>query len=228
MACLGSKSSIDLTELSVFVRSMGPTGASQLGDFLNVGDCSGRPARLGEEAKRLVFVVADRLKRLIQVSPRVRITFYRDFHQQEPCDRAREDCLLAQRLPDEARPERPGSPRGRPDPRSKGCRRRRRPPNRTPVAKIFTINDADCRRSPATSFKTWPRFRTSPVIARPQADSSGMKVIGDVFVGLLFAAVPTHWELRADGERGGSPHSRRREEPRDVTRQCRLAARSRC
>jgi hypothetical protein len=44
-----------------------------------VGDCSGRPVRLGEEAERLVFVVADRFKRLIQVSPRVRIRFYCDF-----------------------------------------------------------------------------------------------------------------------------------------------------
>ena len=57
MACLGSKSSIDLTELSVFVRSTDPAGASQLSDFPNVGDCSGRPGRLGEEAERLVFVV---------------------------------------------------------------------------------------------------------------------------------------------------------------------------
>jgi hypothetical protein len=52
MACLGSKSSIDLTELSVFLRSAGSAGASQLSDFLNAGDCSGRPGRLGEEAER--------------------------------------------------------------------------------------------------------------------------------------------------------------------------------
>ena len=57
MACLGSKSSIDLTEPSVFLRSTDPAGASQLSDFLNVGDCSERPGRLGEKAERLVFVV---------------------------------------------------------------------------------------------------------------------------------------------------------------------------
>jgi len=57
MACPGSKSSIDLTELGVLVRSTDPAGASQLGDFLNVGDRSGRPGRLGEKAERLVFVV---------------------------------------------------------------------------------------------------------------------------------------------------------------------------
>jgi len=62
MACPGSKSSIDLTGLSVFVQSIDPAGASQLGDFLDVRDCRERPGGLGEEAERLVFVVVDRLK----------------------------------------------------------------------------------------------------------------------------------------------------------------------
>ena len=57
MACLGSKSSIVLAELSAFLRSTDPAGASQLSDFLNVGDCSGCPGRLGEKAERLLFVV---------------------------------------------------------------------------------------------------------------------------------------------------------------------------
>ena len=95
MACPGSKSSIDLTGLSVFVQSMDPAGASQLGDFLDVRDCRERPGGLGEEAERLVFVVVDRLKCLIQVSARVGITFYRGLHQQKPSDRAREAHVLA-------------------------------------------------------------------------------------------------------------------------------------
>jgi len=69
MACLGSKSSIDLTELSVFVRSMDPAGASQLGDLLNVGDCSGRPGRLAEEAERIVFVVVHGVSGAAAASP---------------------------------------------------------------------------------------------------------------------------------------------------------------
>ena len=70
MACLGSKSSIDLTELSVFVRSTDPAaGASQLGDFPNVGDCSGRPGRPGEEAERLVFVVVHGVSGAAAASP---------------------------------------------------------------------------------------------------------------------------------------------------------------
>ena len=73
MACPGSKSSIDLTGLSVFVQSIDPAGA----------------------AERLVFVVVDRLKCLIQVSARVGITFYRGLHQQKPSDRAREAHVLA-------------------------------------------------------------------------------------------------------------------------------------
>src|ERR1700737_1930192 len=36
MACLGSKSSIALSELNVFVQSMDPPGAGQLCDFLGV------------------------------------------------------------------------------------------------------------------------------------------------------------------------------------------------
>ena len=68
MACPGSKSSIDLPGPSAFVQSMDPAGASQLGDFLDVRDCRERPGGLGEEAERLVFVVMDRLKCLIQVS----------------------------------------------------------------------------------------------------------------------------------------------------------------
>jgi hypothetical protein len=47
MAGLGSKSSIDLTELTVFVQSMDPTGVSQLCDFLGVRDCRERPGRVG-------------------------------------------------------------------------------------------------------------------------------------------------------------------------------------
>ena len=69
MACLGSKSSIDLTELRVFVRSMDPAGASQLGDLLNVGDCSGRPGRLAEEAERIVFVVVHGVSGAAAASP---------------------------------------------------------------------------------------------------------------------------------------------------------------
>jgi hypothetical protein len=61
MACLGSKSSIDLTEASVFVQSRDPASAGQLSDFLDMGDRSGR-TRPGEEVERRIFVVADRLK----------------------------------------------------------------------------------------------------------------------------------------------------------------------
>ena len=109
MACLGSKSSIDLTELSAFVQSMDSAGPGQLCDFLDVRDCRERPGGLGEEAERLVFVVVDRLECLIQVSARVGITFYHGLHQQKPSDRAREAHVLAQRLPDEAGPENPGT-----------------------------------------------------------------------------------------------------------------------
>ena len=95
MACPGSKSSIDLTELSAFVQSMDSAGPGQLCDFLDVRDCRERPGGLGEEAERLVFVVVDRLECLIQVSARVGITFYHGLHQQKPSDRAREAHVLA-------------------------------------------------------------------------------------------------------------------------------------
>jgi hypothetical protein len=61
MACLGSKSSIDLTEASVFVQSMDAASAGQLSDFLDMGDRSGL-TRPGEVERRIFVVVADRIK----------------------------------------------------------------------------------------------------------------------------------------------------------------------
>jgi len=75
----------------------------------DVGERSGRPGRLGQEVEPHVPVFVDRRKRLVHVASRVGIAVDGELRQDQPPNRAGQDGMLAQRVPDVARPEHEGA-----------------------------------------------------------------------------------------------------------------------
>src|SRR5262252_3079041 len=86
-----------------------PSGSGEPGDLLQMGDCSMRAGRTGEQVERRLLVVTDRCQRDVLVRSSGWIARDDELEQKEARDHCDNDGMFAERLADEPRPEDKGA-----------------------------------------------------------------------------------------------------------------------